>query len=188
MSELTVSPKGFNESLHFLRFTLNTNVSLELSQGFIQLHAWKIHLIHDATVKGKTKREQTTKQSDTGFRCSTPQVRARHDVCVCLFVSVNLWVHKCWRQILLLQSYVYYRTTDLEDVHTDNMLAHMHTHYMRTWGEQSLTNWERRGMKITEKIGREDKIMSWEWEDKSWREVRKRLSSGCSNAGRTYTW
>lgn len=56
MSELTASPKGFDESLHFLRFPLHTNMSLELSQGFVKLHAGKIHLIHDATVKGETKR------------------------------------------------------------------------------------------------------------------------------------
>lgn len=56
VSELTVSPKGFDESLHFLRFSLHTNMSLELSQGLVKLHAGKIHLIHDATVKGETKR------------------------------------------------------------------------------------------------------------------------------------
>lgn len=39
VSELTVSPKGFDESLHFLCFSLNTNVSLELSEGFVELHA-----------------------------------------------------------------------------------------------------------------------------------------------------
>lgn len=39
MSELTVSPKGFDESLHFLCLSLNANMSLELSQGFVELHA-----------------------------------------------------------------------------------------------------------------------------------------------------
>lgn len=31
-------------------------MSLELSQGLVKLHAGKIHLVHDATVKGETKR------------------------------------------------------------------------------------------------------------------------------------
>lgn len=67
MSELTVSPKGFDESLHFLRFSLHTNMSLELSQGFVELHAGKIHLIHDTTVKEETQREKRSRgrlQSD----------------------------------------------------------------------------------------------------------------------------
>lgn len=58
MSELTVSPKGFDESLHFLCLSLNTNMSLELSQGFVELHAREIHLIHNTTTKGQTESEK----------------------------------------------------------------------------------------------------------------------------------
>lgn len=77
-SEMTVSPKGFDESLHFLRLSLNTNMSLELSQGFVELHAREIHLVHDATAKGtdrqteggrEREREQKRKSSATGFGC-----------------------------------------------------------------------------------------------------------------------
>lgn len=57
-SELTVSPKGFDESLHFLRLSLNTNMSLELSQGFVELHAREIHLVHNATAKGQTRQTE----------------------------------------------------------------------------------------------------------------------------------
>lgn len=64
--DLTGSPKGFDESLHFLCLSLHTNMSLELSQGFIELHAWKIHLVHDAAVKGETKRGQSSERQRKG--------------------------------------------------------------------------------------------------------------------------
>lgn len=79
-SELTVSPKGFDESLHFLRLSLNTYMSLELSQGLVELHAREIHLVNNATAKGQTdrqregerskEREQKRKASEMGFGCS----------------------------------------------------------------------------------------------------------------------
>lgn len=63
MIKLTVSPKGFDESLHFLCFSLNTDMGLELSQGFVKLHAGEIHLVHNTAIKrqrgrgGKTRKK-----------------------------------------------------------------------------------------------------------------------------------
>ncbi|TNN80014.1 hypothetical protein EYF80_009663 [Liparis tanakae] len=65
VSELTVSPKGLDESLHFLGLSLDTDVSLELSEGFVQLHAGEIHLIHNTTNKRRTERKG---KRDIGFR------------------------------------------------------------------------------------------------------------------------
>lgn len=93
MSELTVSPKGFDESLHFLRFSLHTNMSLELSQGFVELHAGKIHLIHDTTVKEETQREKRSRgrlQSDIwiSWRLSQRLRRWARQSCMCVGARV----------------------------------------------------------------------------------------------------
>ena len=102
-SKLTGSPKGFNESLHFLRLSLHTNMSLELSQGFVELHAGKIHLIHNATVKEKTKRGEG---SERERRVTLGLVVACHcaeKVCErARAVCGKLWVPKCWWRIFLL--------------------------------------------------------------------------------------
>lgn len=95
MNELTVSPKGFDESLHFLCFSLNTNMSLELSEGFVELHAREIHLIHDTTIKGQTERGEKSKER-LGLvavcHCNEEvSERARASVCVC----IKLRVPKC---------------------------------------------------------------------------------------------
>lgn len=83
MSELTVSPKGFDESLHFLCFSLNADMSLELSQGFIQLHTREVHLIHNAAIKRQAGREpgredkKAEKEREKGewFRCGVSMRR-----------------------------------------------------------------------------------------------------------------
>lgn len=48
-----LSPVCFNKPLHFLCFPLHPDVSLELSQGFIQLHAREVHLIYHTAAKRK---------------------------------------------------------------------------------------------------------------------------------------
>lgn len=62
VSDLTVSPKGFDESFHFLCFSLNADMSLELSQGFVEFHAWEIHLVHNTAIKRQTERETKIKK------------------------------------------------------------------------------------------------------------------------------
>lgn len=47
------SPVSFDKPFHFLCFTLHPDVSLELSQGFIQLHAREVHLIHHTAATRK---------------------------------------------------------------------------------------------------------------------------------------
>lgn len=49
-----LSPESFYESLHLLGFSLHADVRLKLSQGFIQLHVGKVHLIYH-TAEGKQK-------------------------------------------------------------------------------------------------------------------------------------
>lgn len=41
-----VLPKSFNEPLHFLGFSLDTDVGLKFPECFIQLHCGEVHLIH----------------------------------------------------------------------------------------------------------------------------------------------
>lgn len=43
-----VLPEGLYEPLHLLGFPLNTDVSLELTQGLVQLRAGEVHLVHHA--------------------------------------------------------------------------------------------------------------------------------------------
>lgn len=43
-----VLPEGLYEPLHLLGLPLHTDVSLELPQGLIQLHAGEVHLVHHA--------------------------------------------------------------------------------------------------------------------------------------------
>jgi len=52
-----VSPECLYQSLHFLRFTLHTNMSLKLPQSLIQLHPREIHLIHHTAIKMKEHTE-----------------------------------------------------------------------------------------------------------------------------------
>lgn len=40
-------PECLHQSLYFLSFSLNFNLSLELSQSVIQIHPWEIHLIQN---------------------------------------------------------------------------------------------------------------------------------------------
>lgn len=127
MSELTVSPKGFDESLHFLCFSLNTNMSLELSQGFVELHAREIHLIHNTAIKGQTERERKRRvKLGLVIVChSNEKVSERACACVCAFA-----IHYSILVLManLLQSYFHYGSSDLEDTHRDNMFAHAHAH------------------------------------------------------------
>lgn len=41
-------PESLDQPLHFLSFSLNFNLSLELPESVIQVHPWEVHLIHHA--------------------------------------------------------------------------------------------------------------------------------------------
>lgn len=41
-----IIPKSFNEPLHFLGFSLDTDMGLKFPECFIQLHCGEVHLIH----------------------------------------------------------------------------------------------------------------------------------------------
>lgn len=48
MLQKGVLPEGLYEPLHFLGFPLHADVSLELAQGLVQLHAGEVHLVYHA--------------------------------------------------------------------------------------------------------------------------------------------
>lgn len=45
-------PEGLYEPLHLLGLPLHADVSLELPQGLVQLHAGEVHLVHYAAGGG----------------------------------------------------------------------------------------------------------------------------------------
>lgn len=153
VSELTVSPKGFDESLHFLCFSLHTNMSLELSQGFVKLHAGKIHLIHDTTVKGETKRGKRSRgrlENDIwiSWRLSQHLRRWVRQLCSCVgaCVYVCAWSHEHRSAVgkTSRYSHISVRSADLEDVHRGNMFAHRHKTVSDWMGDNKERKWNER--------------------------------------------
>ncbi len=191
VSELTVSPKGFDESLHFLCFSLNTNMSLELSQGFVELHAWEIHLIHHTTRKGQTREKGKKKE------------RAKREKRVRLGLVVVCRCNEKVSERASATNYEYssadgksssYSHTSITELltwktHIEITCLHTHTHECahalcaninredRVWRQ-----WEIRGK---EREGWEGEIMICK-ERGGKREVHERLRTGCSNGRRTY--
>ena len=95
VSKLTRLPKSFDKSFHLLCFSLNTDVSLELSQGFVKFHAREIHLVHHAAIKRQT------------IRLGSVVVSHRNDnksecIEMCMCVNVEHTLCKCWWQNLPL--------------------------------------------------------------------------------------
>lgn len=41
-----ILPEGFDEPLHLLGLTLNTDVVLKFPESLVQLHALEVHFIH----------------------------------------------------------------------------------------------------------------------------------------------
>lgn len=66
-------PEGLDKTFHLLGFSLDADVGLKFPQGFVQLHAGEVHLIHHATVGSRSNREnklfQAANQHD-GDACS----------------------------------------------------------------------------------------------------------------------
>lgn len=63
-------PESFNESLHLLGLTLDTDVVLKFPEGLVQLHALEVHFIyHTAGTQGGADGERQIKH-----KCGTQQV------------------------------------------------------------------------------------------------------------------
>lgn len=62
---LLLLPEGLDEPLHLLCLPLHTDVGLELPQGFVQLHAREIHLVHHTAGRGGQPSSEHPPVADT---------------------------------------------------------------------------------------------------------------------------